>query len=283
MYPHGEIVLVLGATGHQGGAATRHLLDDGWHVRALTRDPNQHSARALSEQGAEVVVGDLLDPDSLRHAVRGAHGVFSVETPFEAGYEGEEIEGINIADISAEEGVRHFVYSSVAGAESDTGPGWVVSKHHIEQHIQQLGLPATVWRPVTFMENFLRQKDEILSGKLAGSLWPESIVYRIAVDDIGRFVALAFREPERFVGTTMAIAAEAMTMEQTAETFAQVLGTPVAYEHVESAQSPAPPRPQPGEQPQIRADIEACRALIPDLVTLAEWVEATGWKALVRQ
>ena len=272
-----KTILIIGATGQQGGAAVTHLLADGWHLRALARHPDSLAAQRLVWAGVELVPGDLLDRDSLDRAVEGAYGVFSMQG-LSQGPDDEETEGKNVADAAAAAGVRHFVYDSVEGAENEAGPAWVVSKHRIEEHIRQLGLPATIWRPVTFMENYLRQRDGVLGGKLTGPLWPESMSYLIALDDIGRFVALAFREPERFIGTSMAIGGDAMPMTQVAETFSISLGIPVAFEHTEMERIPSPPRPIPGEPQPVRADIAACRELLPEMTTLAQWIARTGWK-----
>lgn len=276
-------ILVVGATGHQGGAAARHLLEDGWHVRALAHHPDAPEARALREQGVELVPGDLLDRDSLNSAVEGVYGIFSMQTPAGVGFEAEEQEGKNIANAAKAAGVEHFVYSSTEGADRDAGPGWIRSKHHIEEYIHELDLPATVWRPVTFMENYLGQRDEILAGTLKSPAWPETMAYLIAVDDIGRFVALAFRRPETYLGKTMEIAGDSMTMLDVAQTFSEVLEIPIEFEHVEHPNAPPPPRPEPGEIQRVRADIAECRRMLPDLATLGTWIEATGWKARVRR
>ena len=274
-----KTILVIGATGQQGGAAVTHLLADGWHLRALAHHPDSPAAQKLASAGVELAPGDLLDRDSLDRAVEGAYGVFSMQTP---GHDpnAEETEGKNIADAAAAAGVRHFVYDSVEGAENESPLAWVAPKHRIEEHIRRLELPATVWRPVSFMENYLHQRDGILEGKLAGPLWPESMSYLIALDDIGRFVALAFRDPERFIGTSMAIGGDAMTMTEVAETFSSSLGIPVAFEHAEMERIPTPPRPLPGEPQHVRADIAACRVLLPEMTTLAQWIERTGWTKL---
>ncbi|MGC0312205.1 NmrA family NAD(P)-binding protein [Kitasatospora acidiphila] len=73
------VVLVTGATGGQGGAGARQLLDTSWAVRAPVRDPDSPRARELGALGAELVTGNLDDPGSLRAAAQGAHGVFSVQ------------------------------------------------------------------------------------------------------------------------------------------------------------------------------------------------------------
>ncbi len=74
-----EIILVTGATGQQGGVVASNLLEQGFRVRALTRDPNKPAAKSLAEHGAEVVRGDLEDRSSLDRSLEGAYGVFSVQ------------------------------------------------------------------------------------------------------------------------------------------------------------------------------------------------------------
>ena len=114
-------VLVSGATGNQGGAVARNLLERGFEVRALTRDPDKPAARLLAERGAEVVRGDLEDRSSLDRALEGAYGAFSVQNFSEAGYDGEVRQGKALADAAKEAGVSHFVYSSVGSAYRNTG------------------------------------------------------------------------------------------------------------------------------------------------------------------
>src|SRR4028118_1512264 len=88
-----RLILVCGATGSQGGAVARSLLDRGFRVRALTRDPHKPEAEALADRGAEVVRGDMEDRPSVDRALRGAHGVFSVQNFWEAGYDREVRQG----------------------------------------------------------------------------------------------------------------------------------------------------------------------------------------------
>lgn len=99
-------ILVAGATGHQGGAVARALLDHGFAVRGLTRDPDQPESRRLEDRGAEMVRGDLYDPESLEPVVRGVDGVFCVTdfwTQGSQGYAGQIRQGTNLARVAAEE------------------------------------------------------------------------------------------------------------------------------------------------------------------------------------
>ena len=124
----GRIILVAGATGKQGGALVQHLLTGKWKVRALTRNPESRAAKALAGRGVEVLRGDLEDPASLDRAVAGAYGVYSVQDFWSVGARREVQQGKNLADAAAKASVEHFVYSSVGGAERNSG---ILSLIHI--------------------------------------------------------------------------------------------------------------------------------------------------------
>ncbi|MFD0687171.1 NmrA family NAD(P)-binding protein [Actinomadura fibrosa] len=218
-------ILVTGATGRQGGAVVRHLLHDGWQVRALTRDPTSTAARDLAAAGARVHGGDLDDPTSLLTAADGVHGVFSVQTgalgappvPFEA----EVRRGIAVAQAAVS--AAHLVYASVAGADGAAGVPAFEAKLRIEEHIHRAGLPATVLRPVSFMENYLG------TGAIATPFVPDVPEQLIAVDDIGAFAALAFAAPRTYLGQTLTIAGDAVTPPDIAATFTEVTGRDTPY------------------------------------------------------
>jgi uncharacterized protein YbjT (DUF2867 family) len=147
-----KVIAVTGATGRQGGAVTRHLLADGWRVRALTRNPDAQPAQRLGELGADVVHADMTDPAALVGAFRDAYGVFSVQNPMISGAVGEVRQGKNVAEAAKECGVHHVVYGSAGTGAAGTGvPSWE-SKLVVQAHMEALGLPLTVLRPMAFME-----------------------------------------------------------------------------------------------------------------------------------
>jgi uncharacterized protein YbjT (DUF2867 family) len=231
-HPEQHAILVSGATGKQGGAVARHLVGLGFRVRALTRNPVQPAARALADHDIEIVQGDLNDRGSLDRALAGAYGAFSVQNFYETGFEGEINQGKTFADAAKDAGVTHFVYSSVGSAERQTGIPHFESKWQIEEYARAIGLPATVLRPVFFMENWGGMKDTILGGQLPQPLSPDTQLQQIAVDDVGAFVALAFSDPDRWIGRSLEIAGDELSMTKTAETLSRVLNREVKYVQV---------------------------------------------------
>jgi uncharacterized protein YbjT (DUF2867 family) len=280
-------VLVTGATGRQGGAVVRHMLPKGWKLRALTRDPASHSAQDLARKGVEVVEGDLEDAASVARAAAGVYGIYSVQDFWAVGAKREVQQGKNVADAAKKVGVKHFVYSSVGGAERNTGiPHWE-SKWEIEKHIRSLGLPATVLRPVTFMEGYYIDQVEIgiLKGKLADAIRGDKPYQTIATDDIGAFAALAFERPTEFIGKELEIAGSELTYLEAAKVFSRVLGKPVKFQKL-----PLPlVRLILGKEFYVmfrwfneagyKADIPGLRRAYPEIHfhTLEEWLREEGW------
>ena len=125
-----KIVLVFGATGQQGGAVASALRADGWAVKAFVRDLLSDKARALSCLGVSLAQGNFLDTASIRNAMAGVYGVFSVQPSSGQGAvygvsdEDEVRFGKTIADAAVESGVQHLVYTSVnAAGPEKTGMG----------------------------------------------------------------------------------------------------------------------------------------------------------------
>lgn len=277
-------ILVTGATGHQGGAVARHLLARGWQVRALTRDPQKPAAQALAKLGAEVINGDLDDRRSIDQALVGVYGAFSVQNFWETGATREIQQGKTLADAARAAGVKHFVYSSVGGAERNTGIPHFDSKWEVEQHVRALGLPATILRPVFYMDNFNSPnfRPAILQGTLTLALRPARTLQMIAVDDIGGFAALAFEKPGEFIGRAFELAGDELTMPQAAEAFSRATSRAVRFveqplEQVRSFSKEYAVMLEWFDREGYQADIPALRALYPLLHTFDAWLRKSGW------
>ena len=220
-----KTVLVLGATGRQGGATARHLLSKGWRVRALVRDPNKSATQALHQAGAEVIQGDYEDRASLAAAMQGVYGVFSMQASVD-----EVRQGKQIADAARAASIQHFVYASVQSAEDLARVHGDANKWQIEQYIQALGLPATILRPSFFMETLsVGPLYGVPSGTFSIAIKADVAMGLIAVDDIGAFAALAFEHPDEYLGKTIEIAGDVLTPPQIAAAISRVTGRSIHY------------------------------------------------------
>jgi uncharacterized protein YbjT (DUF2867 family) len=278
-------ILVSGATGQQGGVVARELLERGFGVRALTRDPEKPAAKELAEKGAEVVRGDLEDRSSLERELEGVHGVFSVQNFWEAGYEREVRQGTQLADAAKEAGISHFVYSSVGSAHRQTGLLHFESKREVEEHVRGSGLPYTILRPVFFMQNWeVFGRDQILGGTLAQPLDPDKSLQMLAAEDVGVFVTMALDNPDEWIGREVDLGGDEMTMREIAGTFSRVIGREVSYFQVPWDQF----EQAAGEEAYrmyrwfndygYEADIAALREVHPGLITFEQYLRTHDWE-----
>lgn len=224
--PNEYTILVSGATGQQGGAVANHLLERGFNVRVLTRQPGKQTAQILKKRGAEIIQGDFGDQKTLSRAFEGVYGAFSIqeEGPNETTY------GKAFAEAANDASIKHFIYSSASGASQDTGLPQFESKWEIEQHIRKLELPFTIFRPVFFMDNWVTLfKDDLLSGEINLPFSPKTSLQQIAVDDIGAFAALAFEKPETWKGKAVELAGDELTMSQTAKVSSNLFNRDISY------------------------------------------------------
>ncbi|MEH2294438.1 NmrA/HSCARG family protein [Nostoc sp.] len=227
-----RLILVTGATGNQGGAVARHLLQRGkFTVRAFVRDLNKPAAQALKQAGAELVEGDFSDRASLDRALQGADGIFSMQN-FQEGSETEIREGKAVADAALSAGIQHFVYSSVGSAERKTGIPHFDSKFQVEEYIRAIGLPYTIMRPVFFFFNYNAMRPMIENGTLAQPLSPETKLQQLSEDDYGEMVAEVFDRPADFLKREQEVASVDMTMTEIAAAFSRVLGKTVNYQQI---------------------------------------------------
>jgi uncharacterized protein YbjT (DUF2867 family) len=279
-----RLILVCGATGKQGGAVARSLLDRGFRVRALTRNPQKPEVQALADQGAEVVQGDMEDRSAMDRMLERAYGIFSVQNFWVTGYDREVQQGKTVADAAKAAGVEHLVYSSVGSAHRQTGIPHFESKWEVEEHVRQIGLPYTILRPVFFMQNWEWTREMILGGTLAQPLDPDKPFQQVAVEDVGAFATIAFENPDRWIGREVDLAGDEQSMTEIAETFGRVIGREVSYYQVPWDQF----EEQIGEEATLNlqwindvgyeADIASLRQEYPELTTFERYLRSHGWE-----
>ncbi|KFX99597.1 hypothetical protein O988_03742 [Pseudogymnoascus sp. VKM F-3808] len=161
-----KIIVVFGATGAQGGSVIKSILGDSkaasqFQIRAVTRDTSKPSAKALADQGCELVTADLNNEKDIVRALKGAYGVFAVTNFWETTDPNVETkQGKNVADAAKEAGVQHLVWSSLIDVAKLTkgvlkNVAHFDSKAAVEEYIRSLGINASYFRAGYYMSNLL--------------------------------------------------------------------------------------------------------------------------------
>ncbi|KAL1967397.1 hypothetical protein VTN77DRAFT_3182 [Rasamsonia byssochlamydoides] len=243
-----SIIVVLGATGVQGGSVVKAFSSvPGWHVRAVTRDPSKPAARQLEQGGVEVVKGDLDDPKSLAAAFEGATAVFGVTNfveTFDA--EREYRQGRNIADAAVEAKVNHLIWSSLPHMTKLSNGNIAVphcdSKAMVEEYIRETGLNATYLWVGHYMSglasdgSFLKiQKDSDGVYTVKVPCAPSTVVSAIdAEEDVGKFVKGIVDGGSKFYGKRVLAAGEHISYADMMKQWSQVLGKPAKVQELSS-------------------------------------------------
>ncbi|KAF9877500.1 FAD binding domain-containing protein [Colletotrichum karsti] len=236
-----KLLTVFGATGNQGGSVVRTVLADAilskqFKIRGISRDASKPAAQALIAKGVEVVAADMTSKSSLAEAIKGSDTVFLVTTPdfMAGGGTQEQLHGKNVADVAAEAGVNHLIYSSLLHVTNTTNGRLkhVVhfdDKAEVEQYIRSKGIPSTFVLPGYFMSNFtalqmIRKGDD---GVYTLS-YPVSDQARFPLidteSDVGKFVVAAIRNKSTVIGKQVLAAAEYYTPTRIVSGFQEVTG-----------------------------------------------------------
>lgn len=287
-----KTILVIGATGAQGGSVARHLVARGrFHVRALTRNAESDAAKMLRELDIEVVQGTLDDRASLRNAMRGAYGVFGVTNYWE--HFARELEhGRNLINAVAGSTVEHFVFSTLhsvyKGSSGQLSSPHCDLKHELEEYTKALGIPATFVHPAFYFDNFFSffPPQKSADGTYHfGFPQGETPLAGVAAEDIGGPVAAIFDQPAAFIGETVGIAGDDLRGDEYARVMSKVAGRNVRYNHIPREVYAAFGVPAADELadmfdfnrrfiPNRAADVARSRALYPQIQTFEQWAAA---------
>jgi uncharacterized protein YbjT (DUF2867 family) len=291
-----DTILVVGATGMQGGGVARHLLRRGTiKVRCLTRRPNSEAARLLLHQGAEVVQADLDDIASIRRAVHGCEGVFGV-TDFWEAYFREYDQGVNLIDAAAETEVGHLVLSTLPSSRKISRGAIDLphfeTKARMEEHAQRQKVSFTFVHVAFYYENFLnyfppqRQPD---GGYGFGFPLGDAQLGAVAAEDIGGVVAKIFESRAEFVKKTVTIIGDEMPAHEYAQIMSRLLKRKIIYSHIPRESYASMGFPGAREladmfeflrvyTPSRRAHITQCRQLFADMQTFEAWLQKNVYK-----
>ena len=249
-----KIIAVVGATGVQGGGLARAILADpgsGFSLRAITRDPSKDNAKALAAKGAEVVSANLDDVESLKKAFAGAHGVFAVTNFWEHfSAEKEKAQAKNIADAAKAAGVKHVIWSTLEDTRQfmsadDKRMPMLQEKYRVphfdakaEANAYFSGVPATMLVTSFYWDNLFMFGLAPKKGDDGQYAWAfpmgNSKLAGIAGEDIGKCALGVFKGGDQYIGKTVGIAGEFLTIDQMGQSLSKNLGLgAVKYNAVE--------------------------------------------------
>lgn len=231
--------LVLGATGRHGRTGARiveRLLGHGHRVRVLVRASGR-AAEELREQGADVVIGDLLDRRTLRAAVDGMDAVYFAY-PIAPGV---VLAAANLASVLREAALSpHLVVMSMAAAAAESPSGLGRAQYVAEELFAWAGLEPTVLRVAAlFYENILLLHGPSIraSGGFANSFGAGQVPW-ISGRDAADLAVAALVDPDRFGDHPIAYppAAELLSHADIASAISAEIGSRVHYTHIPQQQ-----------------------------------------------
>jgi uncharacterized protein YbjT (DUF2867 family) len=302
-----KLIVVVGATGAQGGGLVRAILSDpdgGFAVRALTRNTDSDKARELAALGAEVVAADIDDVDSLKRAFDGAYGAFCVTAFWEHFSPEREIAQARVmAEAAKHAGLKHVIWSTLEDTRNwvpldDTRMPTLMGNYKVphfdgkgeaNRAFADLGIPTTYLLTSFYWDNLIHfgmGPKPGPDGTLALTLpMGDKKLPGIAAEDIGRCAYGIFKKGDAYVGKTTGIAGEHPTGEQMAAALSEAFGREVRYNavpHDVYRSFDFPGADDLGNMFQFKHDFEDAfcgardlgesRSLNPSLQTFAEWV-----------
>lgn len=232
-----------------------------------------------------VVKGDFDDAATIDAALEGAYGAFSVQQWRTSGFDGEIRQGKSFADAAKRAGVEHFVYASV-GTWKPSRIAYFNTKLEIDAHVSGLGFSNyTILKPTTFMSNFAgRNREDVAAGLMRGPFPADMLNPYISPNDIGRFAAEAFDNPEAWNGRVLEIASDSLSYAEVAEIFSEIAGHEVRYEQIQipwedfakSNEDSATDYVVWNYRVGYQVDVGELRTEFPWLQTLEEYLGETG-------
>lgn len=248
-----KIIAVIGATGSQGGGLARAILADpngGFACRAITRDQSKEAAQGLAAAGAEVVSANLDDVESLKKAFEGAYGAYCV-TNFWEHFSGEKekAQARNLAEAAKAAGVKHVIWSTLEDTRAlmsadDKRMPYLQEKYRVphfdakaEADAYFAGLPVTYLVTSFYWDNLYAFGLGPKKGDDGTYSWVlpmgDKRLAGIAAEDIGKVAYGIFKAGTKYIGKTVGIAGEFLTMDQMSDALSKSLGVTIKYTAVE--------------------------------------------------
>src|SRR3989475_5593034 len=231
-------ILVTGAAGRVGAVGrtvTELLLKQGKPVRAMVRTEDER-AQALRNMGAEVVVGDLLDLDSLHRAIAGCETMYfgmSISDAYLAAT-------VNAAAVAKHHGVKAFINMSQMTVSqmsiTETTPSPQHKLHWLaEQALDWSRLPVVHVRPTVLLEGFFLTltPDSVRESNQIRLPFGEGKTSPVAVKDVARVIAALLADPQPHIGKTYHLTGpQSENMRFFAKEYSQALDRTITYQDI---------------------------------------------------
>jgi uncharacterized protein YbjT (DUF2867 family) len=231
-----NLILVTGAAGRTGAigrTVTELLLKQGKAVRAMVRNEDAR-AKALRDMGAEVVVGNLLDLDSMHKAIVGVEimyfGMSVSDTYLEA--------TVNVAAVAKHHGVKAFINMSQMTLSQMSITETTASPQHklhwlAEQALNWSGLPVVHVRPTVLLDGFflILTSDSVKKSNQIELPFGEGKTSPVAVEDVARVIGVLLANPQPHIGKTYHLTGpQSENMHFYAQEYSRALGRTITYQ-----------------------------------------------------
>lgn len=222
-------MLVTGATGYIGGRLVPVLLEAGYDVRCMTRDPKRLELDPW--RGAvEVVPGDAVQPATLDDALRGCdvayyliHSMYGPE-PFS---ELDRVAARNFAEAAARTGVGRIIYLGALGSDDDTLSEHLNSRHEVGRILASGPVPVAELRAAVIIGSgsvsfeIIRHLSELLPVMMRPA-WMNTRCQPIAIRNVLQILVALLEQP--FAGVAQIGGPEVLTYLDMIQTYADVAG-----------------------------------------------------------
>jgi NAD(P)H dehydrogenase (quinone) len=224
-----KTILVTGATGDTGRPTVKLLLERGYKVKALVRKDDER-ARILRDQGADVVVGNLLDISSVRKATEGISSAYFVYPLSEGLVEATAI----FAQVARERRLEMVANMSQKQARPYARSKATAAHWLSEQIFNWSGVSVAHLRITFFAEWLLYIAPLLKVGRYVTPFDPDSRFAPMPAADIARVVVGILENPGPHIGQAYQLHGPVeYSHAELARIVGQVLGRPIAFEQVE--------------------------------------------------
>jgi len=217
-------ILITGATGNVGNSLLKHLDAADVDLRALVHDESK--AQSLRDRGIEAVLGDFLEPETLGPAVEDVSTVFLL-TPI---HPQQVPQATNVIKAAKETGSDPRIVRLSVHQASHEAPTRISRQHaQIEDELTSSGLPYTLLRPQSFMQNTLLTARTVASEGKIYQPFKDGRLGMIDARDIGEVAAKVLTEEGHEGEEYTLTGPAAISLYDVAEVLSEVLGKEVNY------------------------------------------------------